>query len=155
MYIKQICSRNVGPTKQVNLEFCRNSDKNPKPVILVGENGTGKSTILSNIVDAFYEIAGIAYNDVRESADTGYQYYKAISPTEINLGNDYMFSYIEFDDLNEEHTSIYQYVFKSGKLSKEDFQQETGATIKDSWGEDENIKRISASRDDIHYFTTL
>ncbi len=149
MYIKQICSRNVGPTKQVNLEFCRNSDKNPKPVILVGENGTGKSTILSNIVDAFYEIAGISYNDVRESADTGYQYYKAISPTEINLGNDYMFSYIEFDDLNEEHTSIYQYVFKSGKLSKEDFQQETGATIKDSWGEDENIKRISASRDDI------
>lgn len=111
MYIKQICSRNVGPARQVNLEFYRNSNKNPKPVILVGENGTGKSTILSNIADAFYEMAGKAYNDVRKRADVGYQYYKAINPTEINLGNNYMLSYIEFEDLNEEHTSIYQYIF--------------------------------------------
>lgn len=60
-----------------------------------------------------------------------------------------MLSYIEFEDLNEEHTSIYQYIFKSGKLSNEDLKKETGVEIQDSWGKEESIKRISASKDDI------
>ena len=52
-----------------------------------------------------------------------------------------MLSYIEFEDLNEEHTSIYQYIFKSGKLSNEDLKKETGVEIQDSWGKEESIKK--------------
>lgn len=152
MYVKRIYDRNVGPTEKINIEFRQNDNKVPKPVILVGENGTGKSTILSNIVDAFYEIAGIAYNDVRENEGIGYQYYKAIIPTEINVGNNFMFSYIELDDNdNKKNDLIYQYVLKSGKLSYEDFRNEIGVELKNKniWDKDLNIKNISVSKDDV------
>lgn len=66
MRIKRIYNRNLGPVENMNIEFHMNSDNTPKPVILVGENGTGKSTVLSNIVDSFYEMAGKAYRNVRK-----------------------------------------------------------------------------------------
>lgn len=65
MYIKKIMGENIGPIKkiQIDLPF---KEKCPKPVIIVGENGTGKSTILSNIVDAFYEIILMHVNKLKQ-----------------------------------------------------------------------------------------
>ena len=57
MYIKKLIYENVGPIEQVAITPSFTPEGNPKPIILVGENGTGKSTILSNIVDSFYEMA--------------------------------------------------------------------------------------------------
>lgn len=57
MYIEKLAYKNVGPLQDVRIDFPFNNNGTPKPVILVGENGTGKSTILSNIVDSFYEMA--------------------------------------------------------------------------------------------------
>ena len=116
MQIKYIYNRNVGPTERVNISFRKNSDNTPKPVVLVGENGSGKSTVLSNIVDAFYEMAGKVYNNVRERDGEGYQYYKAILPSEINIGHEFIISYIEFCESNKGDTAC-QYIFKSGKLT--------------------------------------
>lgn len=129
MQIKYICNRNLGPTKGVNIDFYKNSDNTPKPVVLVGENGTGKSTVLSNIVDAFYEMAGEAYNNVRKRDGENYQYYKAILPSEINIGHEFMTSYIEFCESNSENI-ICQYIFKSGELTYEEFMHETGVKLK-------------------------
>lgn len=67
MYIKKLIYENVGPIEQVVITPSFTPEGNPKPVILVGENGTGKSTILSNIVDSFYEMARKAYNNVCET----------------------------------------------------------------------------------------
>ena len=53
MQIKSICNRNIGPTERVNINFYQNSDNTPKPVVLVGENGSGKSTVLSNIAVSY------------------------------------------------------------------------------------------------------
>ena len=64
MYIKKIVEENVGPIEKAQLEFSF-SKENPKPVIIVGENGTGKTTLISNIVDSFYEMAGTAYTDAK------------------------------------------------------------------------------------------
>ena len=57
MYIRRIVCKNIGPLSSIDLAMPFNSDGTPKPLILVGENGSGKSTFLSNIVDSFYEIA--------------------------------------------------------------------------------------------------
>lgn len=47
-----------------------------------------KTTLLSNIVDSFYETARTAFSDVTQSdGSSGYQYYKAITPAEIHIGN--------------------------------------------------------------------
>lgn len=147
MQIKYICNRNLGPTEGVNIDFYKNSDNTPKPVVLVGENGTGKSTVLSNIVDAFYEMAGKAYNNVRKRDGENYQYYKVILPSEINIGHEFMTSYIEFCESNSENI-ICQYIFKSGKLTYEEFMHETGVKLKNEqiWKDEGNIKGIFISK---------
>ncbi len=150
MQIKSIYNRNIGPTERVNISFGKNSDNTPKPVVLVGENGSGKSTVLSNIVDAFYEMAGKVYNNVQERDGEGYQYYKAILPSEINIGHEFMISYIEFCESNKEDTAG-QYIFKSGKLTYDEFHLETGVELKNKriWKDEENFKDIFISKKEI------
>lgn len=143
MYIKKIMGENIGPIKkiQIDLPF---KEKCPKPVIIVGENGTGKSTILSNIVDAFYEIAGTAYSDARKQAKTeGYEYYKAITSREIHVGENYLYSYIKFEN-EESPSSPIDYVFKSGSLKIDDFKEKVGLTsTKISWNDNDNYKKAA------------
>ena len=92
MYLKEIEYCNVGPLESVKI-IPAIIENNPKPLILVGENGSGKSTFLSNIIDSFYEIAGIAFSNVRqanEDTTNGYQYFKALSPYQITVGKKYL-----------------------------------------------------------------
>lgn len=150
MQIKRIYNRNIGPIESANIEFYTNNDKTPKPVILVGENGTGKSTVLSNIIDAFYEMAGRAYNNVLEKDGDGHQYYKAISPAEIKIGQKYMASYIEFCEPDDKKI-IGQYVFKGGKLDYGSFVREMGTELinRNIWNNENNIKGITVSKEDV------
>lgn len=150
MQIKSIYNRNIGPTERVNISFRKNSDNTPKPVVLVGENGSGKSTVLSNIVDAFYEMAGKVYYNVQERDGEGYQYYKAILPSEINIGHEFMISYIEFCESNNGDIAC-QYIFKSGKLTYDEFHLETGVELKNKriWKDEENFKDIFISKKEI------
>lgn len=81
MYIKQLSAVHMGPISEVSIIFPFLESGNPKPLIIVGENGTGKTTLLSNVVDSLYELAGKAFHDVTESdGGSGHQYFKAISP---------------------------------------------------------------------------
>lgn len=150
MRIKRIYNRNIGPIENANIEFYTNNDKTPKPVILVGENGTGKSTVLSNIVDAFYEMAGSTYQNVREKEGDGYQYYKAIRPSEIKIGHRFMLSFIEFCESNDGKV-IGQYVFKGGKLNYDEFKNEIGVELKNKnlWNDENSIKGIDVSTKDV------
>ena len=49
MYIKKLIYKNVGPIASNNIDFRFTEDGRPVPVVIVGENGTGKSMFLSNI----------------------------------------------------------------------------------------------------------
>ena len=67
---------------------------------IVGENGCGKSLLLSNIVDSFYCIAQKGFDNAMEKADTGgEEYYKNISPSQIKVGKKYLYSFISYKDL--------------------------------------------------------
>lgn len=151
MRIKRIYNRNLGPVENMNIEFHMNSDNTPKPVILVGENGTGKSTVLSNIVDSFYEMARKAYRNVRERDGDGYQNYKSIVSSEIKIGQNFMLSFIEFSESDNENI-VCQYVFKGGKLEYDEFVRETGVdelNIKNKWKNENNIKDIIVLKEDV------
>jgi hypothetical protein len=125
MYLRKIRCVNTGPIDDISIEFPFNSDK-PIPVIIVGENGTGKSELLSFIVDSFYEFAGPAFIDVREANErNGFQYYKSITPTEIKVGKDYMYSFLEYKSLNQGDNDI-GFVFKCGNMQIEDFRNHSG-----------------------------
>lgn len=144
MYIKKLIYENVGPIEQVNITPSFTPEGNPKPILLVGENGTGKSTILSNIVDAFYEMAGEAYDDAWQHTDNGHQYYKAIRPADIHVGQKSMFSCIQFENEGEEDT----YLCKSGTLTTEIVQEKVdGVSLNGlSWEQEQNYKGTTVGK---------
>ena len=64
MYLKDCLIENVGPIEFLDVSLPFNDDSAPKPTILVGKNGTGKSVFISYIVDALTEFAKISYEDI-------------------------------------------------------------------------------------------
>ena len=50
MYAKRIQLTNYGPIDRLDIPCPFDGDK-PKPIVLVGENGSGKSILLSHIVN--------------------------------------------------------------------------------------------------------
>lgn len=55
MYLKNIVIKNIGPIEDLSVELPFHESGNPKPIIFVGENGSGKTILQSQIIDAFYE----------------------------------------------------------------------------------------------------
>lgn len=88
MYLRNIHIRNIGPIEKLDLELELKEDLNPKPVILIGKNGSGKTYTLSYIVDAFYELAKKQYNDVVKSSGMDSPYFRIISGRDINTTTD-------------------------------------------------------------------
>ena len=126
MYLKKLTYVNAGPIKKLQIELPFDHERNPKPVLLVGENGSGKSLVLSNVVDAFYEMAGFAYQDALVlGKDGNMKYYKIIQSMQISVGQPYLCSYIEF----EEGTDKIEYIFKSGDKAFQKFCSEHDVEI--------------------------
>lgn len=143
MYITKICNENTGSIERVLIRPELTETGMPKPVLIVGENGTGKSTVISNIVDSFYELANVLYTNAMY-ADANYrgrQYFKTLTPTEIKIGKKYMFSSIEYKEKND----VIFYNFIGGKLDQATYKSQ--ALIPESthirWEEDVFQKNIS------------
>lgn len=118
MYINEMNYRHMGPIGQLDLLFRRNAKGAPVPTIFVGKNGSGKSILLSNIVDAFYEIANKEYQNASPQWGIGHQYYKTISPAQIQIGQNYMTAFLRFQQENEK----FEYVYKMGEISFDSFK---------------------------------
>lgn len=147
MYLKQLIDKNIGPISDVTINFPFLDNGDPKPVIFVGENGTGKTTILSNIVDAFYEMAGKAFDNANQPDErNGYQYFKAILPSEIHSGASFLYSYLVFTT-----SKMPRYLFKSGNISVDEVKEQTGdKDLSISWKGSENKKIVTADKDTIN-----
>lgn len=116
----------MGPINDISIPFSFLESGNPKPLIIVGENGTGKTTLLSSIVDSLYELARAAFNDVTESdGGSGYQYFKAITPSEIQIGKEYMYSVVEYTSPRNVEYNI-GYILKSGTISADLIKSKNG-----------------------------
>ena len=147
MYIKKLIYKNVGPIASNNIDFRFTEDGRPVPVVIVGENGSGKSMFLSNITDAFYELAGTAYDNALQSEGQGHQYYKVISSDQISIGFDWLVAYMEF----EHNSECLKYIFKSGKLSYSDFVANESIQFdsKLDWKEEHNAKKVVCEKNQI------
>lgn len=140
MYISELKYKNVGPIKDLKIS-CRKNKKNlPVPLIIVGKNGSGKSILLSNIVDAFYEIANKEYDNATESNMQGHQFYKEIAPIQISLGEKYMVSHIVFEQEDEK----IDYIFKSGDVNFDEYKKIATTDLDNrlNWHDKSNFKNV-------------
>ncbi len=118
MYLKHIAIKNIGPISELNIKLPFTEEGNPKPIIFVGENGAGKTIMLSQIIDSFYEISGGIFNDIKVAQGMGYKYFKISGGINIQIGKDNGFSALQF----EEGVDKIEYLDKVGNV-KEDIQK--------------------------------
>ena len=95
MYTKRIQLTNYGPIGKLDFEFPFH-EATPKPVVLVGENGSGKSILLSHIVNGLLSAKGIAFEESPE-VEPG-KVYKLRSSSYIKPDSEYYFSRVDFDN---------------------------------------------------------
>jgi len=118
MYLKNLAIKNIGPIEELSIELPFKENGEPKPIIFVGENGSGKTILQSQIIDSFYEIGGKLFDDITIKEGVGYKYYKVSGGINLQTGKDKGFSILKFTD-NE--NQALEYFDKIGEVKKEDF----------------------------------
>lgn len=79
MQIDRIIIKNIGPFTNLDLEL------NGKSVTFVGENGSGKTLLISSIVDFVYEhLREIGFRDVMKTEGNAYNYFRITSSSFLN-----------------------------------------------------------------------
>ena len=79
MYLKRLQLANYGPLQDLDISLPFDGAC-PKPVLLVGENGSGKTIALSHIVNAIVQARDAAYQESSE-LDAGKSSNCAAPPT--------------------------------------------------------------------------
>ena len=95
MYLNRIQLINNGPIQRLDVSLPFNGDK-PRPIVLVGENGTGKSILLSHIVNALVAAQCVAFPEAPE-VDEG-KVYMLRSPSYIRAESECYFGRVDFTE---------------------------------------------------------
>lgn len=104
MYLKKLNFENYGPINKFEITPHFNEDGSPMPIVLMGKNGSGKTLILAQILQALLNNKSEEYDNIPEKEKT--QLYKIISTSYIkNDKQDGMVS-IDFDDNNFNYAEI-------------------------------------------------
>lgn len=120
MYLKHIGIKNIGPIDELSIKIPFDENGNPKPVIFVGKNGTGKTILLAQIVDALYEIGGELFRNIRKyNNDMSYSFYKVNSRSHIKDARSKGFSILQFESFAKK---IIEYYDRVGNVSSSDFE---------------------------------
>lgn len=96
MYARRIQIINYGPIGHLDIKLPFDDEDKPKPVVLVGENGSGKSILLSHIVNGLVAAKNIAYPRSPE-VEPG-TVFKVRAPSYIKSGCAAYFARVDFDD---------------------------------------------------------
>src|SRR2546421_401066 len=97
IYLRECLIENSGPIDCLDLSLQFTAAGNPKPLILVGQNGAGKTIALATIVDALVELAKLAYRDAVRGQVAGYTpYFKHVADANIRSRAAYGVSLLEF-----------------------------------------------------------
>lgn len=94
--INNLFIQNAGPIEEIEIKFENSSAELKKPVILVGENGSGKTTALSFIADSLLELFSREFNDVLEHENSGRKYYR-IRSNDIRVGSNSSIAHIQYE----------------------------------------------------------
>src|SRR5690606_17395035 len=93
-YITEINVQDLGPIASFLLKPRLDSSSNPVPVVLVGRNGSGKSILLSVLMDAFVEAKKKAWRRIPEIPHD--KYLRVQSKAYVRTGCDYSLVAVKF-----------------------------------------------------------
>lgn len=123
MYFSKIEIENIGPIEQLSIDFHKNGDY-PKPLIIVGENGSGKSILLSHLVNSIIVGKQEVYEDVE--VEKG-KVFKLRSPSYIKAEKTFSYSSIEF----ESNLKVIEWQLS---MTKDDYEKVIGSTsVRSEW----------------------
>jgi AAA domain, putative AbiEii toxin, Type IV TA system len=140
MYLRECLIENVGPITTLDVSLSLDNKGNPKPLILVGKNGTGKTIFLAYILDALAELAKITFRDIVKS-EAGYSPYLKMSSggdTHSLLGNS--LSLLEFSNAENK----FCYVEKIGNIDYHSYTTKLNGRFESvkSWQDNEEMHKL-------------
>ncbi|WP_375472957.1 AAA family ATPase [uncultured Nostoc sp.] len=134
MYIKNLQIQNYGPIDNISLNFELDNNSYPiPPLIFLGKNGTGKTLILSFIVDGIIELKRSKYGKLQEVEEN--HFFKKGKKDYIKAYKD--FSYVNIDF--ETHGKILSYTELVTNLSFSAFNSNYSAKVFLNFDVNENI----------------
>jgi predicted ATPase len=93
MYFNKIEIENTGPIDYLSIELALSDSGSTKPLVVVGENGTGKSILLSYLVNTLMTAKQAAFDDTEVEHGKVYKYR---SPQYIRAGAHYSYGRVDF-----------------------------------------------------------
>lgn len=97
MYLKKAVIENSGPLRRIDLDLAFSNEGAPKPLVLVGANGGGKTNILSLITDALFEAAAVHYENVLPASGSRRSWFRVVGGRTTTVGTSGGFTLFRFE----------------------------------------------------------
>ena len=95
MYLKRLDLKNTGPIEEASIECRFKDDGTPKPIVFVGQNGSGKSIATAHVVSALIAAQGTVFEDA--DVEKG-KVYKLRSPAYVRHGSEFSVGEVHFSE---------------------------------------------------------
>ncbi|MEG4208503.1 AAA family ATPase [Microcoleus sp. S13_B4] len=141
MYLRECLIENVGPITELDVSLSLDHAGNPKPLILVGKNGTGKTIVLAYILDALAELAKRKFSDIAIGQQMGQSpFFKVTSRGDIRSLSGSSLSLLEFSDAD----SNFCYIEKVGQIDPQGYALKIKERFKpvQYWPENEPFHKV-------------
>ena len=96
MYLTDLLIINSGAIEKITLQPQFNTDGNPKPIVLVGTNGTGKTGLLSVVADGLVEIAAQHYENITPTQGSSRRFFRVLGGRSMRVGSSFELSALKF-----------------------------------------------------------
>jgi len=141
MYLKNIALKNIGPIDELSVEMPFNENGDPKTIIFVGKNGSGKTIIQSQIVDGLYELGSELFDDIGKQNGLKRNYFKVSGGVNLQTEKKSGFSALTFID---DKGNKIEYFDKIGEIKKEDITKLLSDFALDTNNKNDNQKVITS-----------
>lgn len=146
MYFNSGLILNSGAIERLQLSASFDANGCPKPIILVGPNGSGKTNVLSILTDALLEIAAQHFQNALPEQGAGHRYFRILGSRTQRSTSPFELSLLRFSH----NGSDYYYRAKAGKLSAASISNDLkGYGPINTWPEEGNSKTVVGPNEQI------
>ena len=146
MYLKQLYVENNGPIEHIHLELPFTAEGMPKPVVLVGGNGSGKTNLLSIIADALILAAARHYANVLPGMTATHKpWFRVLGGRTLRTGASGSFTVMRFEHEGTTHF----FTEKGGRIPAAEARARLPESLQPAanWGEGDDIKNFALEKE--------